>query len=66
MPTNTTAEIHANAHETNSVFGWDWPDEARLAEFAEETARAEKVNRLEQADPFVENIAEYAALYFVS
>ena len=52
--TTTTVEIRAAAF---------WPDEARLAEFAEQ---AEKTDRMEQADQPVENDFEYAALYFGS
>ncbi len=56
----TTVEIRDNACETTPVFGWGWPDEAQLTDFAE------KANRLEQADRPVKDDSAYATLYFVS
>ncbi len=70
--TATTVEIRDNACETTPVFGWGWPSEVLLADFAEQDvrveqdARAEKDDRMEQADRTIENDAEYATLYFVS
>ena len=52
--------------ETIPVFCWDWPDEARLADFAGQNARAEKDDRMEQADRSIENDPAYATLYFVA
>jgi hypothetical protein len=53
----TTVEIRDNAY---------WPDEAVLIDFAEQDARAEKDDRVEQADQPVKDDSAYAALYFVS
>jgi hypothetical protein len=50
----TTVEIR------NNVF---WPDEAQLADYAEQ---AEMADRMEQAESPTENDFEYAALYFVA
>ncbi len=58
--TATTVEIRDNAHETAPVFGWGWPDEAQLTDFAG------KANRVEQADRPVNDDSAYATLYFVS
>lgn len=58
--TTTTAEIRDNASGTTSISWWGWPDEAQLADFAEQT------DRVEQADWTIENSPEYATLYFVS
>jgi hypothetical protein len=57
---DTTVEIRDNAYETIPACGWGWPDEARLAAFAE------KDDRVEQAAAPVEVNAEYATLYFGS
>ena len=46
--------------ETTPVFGWEWPDEARLADFAG------KNDRVEQAEQPPEDDPEYATLYFVA
>ncbi len=43
-----------------------WPDEAMLADFAEQDARAEKNDRVEQTEQPIEDSSEYAILYFVS
>ena len=43
-----------------------WPGEALLTDFAEQDTRAEKDDRMEQADRTIENNPEYATLYFVS
>ncbi len=65
-------EIRDNAYESTPVFGWDWPDEAMLADLAEQNIRAEqdvrteKDDRMEHADWTIENNSEYATLYFVS
>ena len=56
----TTVDSRDNAYGTTLVFGWNWPDEAQLAAFAEQDDRAE------QADRTIENDSEYATLYFVS
>ena len=58
--TTPTVEIRDNANETTPAFGWEWPDEARLADFAE------KDDRVEQIDQAVKDDSAYAALYFVS
>jgi len=62
----TAVEIRDNAYETIPGFWWDWPDEARLADFAEKDARVEQDDRMEQADQPVKDDSAYAALYFVS
>ncbi len=64
----TPADIRDNASETREspsfggtpVFGWGWPDEALLADFAR------KDDRVEQANQPLEDSSEYAVLYFVS
>ena len=53
----TTIEIRDNAY---------WPDEALLADFAGQVARAEQDDRREWPEQPVEDNYEYAALYFVS
>jgi hypothetical protein len=66
--TTTTVEIRDNAYGTRESpsfggtpgFGWGWPDEAQLTDFAE------MAHRLEQTEQPIENNFEYAALYFVS
>ncbi len=58
--TATSVEIRDNAHETAPVFGWGWPDEAQLTDFAR------KDDRVEQANQPLEDSSEYAVLYFVS
>jgi hypothetical protein len=62
----TTVEIRDNAYETIPFLGWDWPDEVLLADFAEQDARAEKNDRVEQTEQPIEDSSEYAILYFVS
>ena len=62
----TLIDVHDNAYETIPVFWWDWPDEALLADFVEQNARAEKNDRAEQTDQSIEVSSEYAILYFVS
>jgi len=62
----TTVEIHDNAYGTTPGFGWGWPDEARLAAYAEQDVRAAQADRMEETDRTLENNSEYAALYFVS
>jgi hypothetical protein len=70
--TITTVEIRDNAYEVIPGFGWDWPNEALLANFVEQDvrverdARAETANRMEQAEQPTKDDAAYAALYFVS
>ena len=64
--TTTTVDSRDNAYGATPVFGWGWPDEARLAAFAEQADRTEQNDRVEQTDRMLENNAEYAALYFVS
>ncbi len=66
MNTKNTVTTSDNACETSPVFGWDWPDEARLAAFAAQDDRVAENDREEQADRLLENNVEYAALYFVS
>jgi hypothetical protein len=56
----TTVDNRDTACEAAPAFGWNWPDETRLAAFAAEA------DREEEADRMPENSAEYAALYFVS
>ncbi len=56
----TTVEIRDNACETTPVFGWGWPDEAQLTDFAEKGERMERPHRP------IENDSEYVNLYFVS
>jgi hypothetical protein len=56
-----TVEIRDNVFGTTPVFWWGWPDEAQLADYAEQ---AEMADRMEQAEPPTENDFEYAALYF--
>ncbi len=53
----TPIEIRDNAY---------WPDEALLADFAEQNTRAEHDDRREWPDQPVEDNYEYAVLYFVS
>ena len=60
------SKVRDNAYETTPILWWDWPDEARLAAFAEQADRTEQNDRGEQTDRMLENNAEYAALYFVS
>ena len=55
--TTTTVEIRDRAY---------WPDEAQLADFVEQDARAEMADRVERAAEPLEDSPEYAALYFVS
>ena len=62
----TQIEIRDNAYETIPVFWWGWPDEALLADFAEQDVRAEEDDRVEQAEQSIEDGTEYAVLYFVS
>jgi hypothetical protein len=60
--------LRDNAHETRESpsfggipgFWWDWPDEAQLTAFAEQS------DQVEQTDRTLENNLEYATLYFVS
>jgi hypothetical protein len=61
-----TVEIRDNAHGTAPVFGWGWPDEVALTDFAEQDARAEKNDRAEQTEQPVKDDSAYAALYFMS
>jgi hypothetical protein len=56
----TTVEIRDTAYETTPIFGWGWPDEARLTDFAE------MADRMEQAAGPLEVSPEYATLYFGS
>ena len=66
--TATTVEIRDNAYETREspsfggipVFGWDWPDEDRLADFAGKDDGVKQAEQLPEDDP------AYATLYFVS
>jgi hypothetical protein len=62
----TQIDVRDNAYETIPVFWRDWPDEALLADFVEQNARAEKNDQAEQADRPIEDSSEYAFLYFVS
>jgi hypothetical protein len=64
--TTTTVEIRDDVYGTIPGFWWDWPDETKLADCAEQNVRAERDDRVEQTDRTLENNAEYAALYFVS
>ena len=48
---NTTVDIRDNDY---------WPDEAQLADFAQQD------DRVEQAEQLLENNPEYATMYFVS
>jgi len=64
--TTTSIELRDNAYGTIPVFWWDWPDEALLADFVEQDARAEKNDRVEWPDQPIEESSEYAVLYFVS
>ncbi len=72
---NTTTNVsdsRKTADEATSIFGWGWPDEARLAAFAEQNVlvassdRAEMVHRMEPTGQPSENNFAYAALYFVA
>ena len=62
----TTIEIRGNAYEATLVSGWGWPDEAQLAEYVEQGARAENDALEEQNERRLEDSSEYAVLYFVS
>ena len=53
----TQVEVRDNAY---------WPDEALLADFVEQDARAEKDDWVEQVEQPIEDSPEYAILYFVS
>ncbi len=66
MNTKNTVTTSDNACEASPVFGWGWPDEARLAAFSAQDDRVAENDRGEQADRLLENNVEYAALYFVS
>lgn len=72
MPNTTAADNRADVHETASVVGWGWADEASLAAFVEQDARgatsdrAGMVHRMETTGQIDENTVAYAALYFVS
>jgi hypothetical protein len=62
----TTVDSRENAYGTTPISWWGWPDEARLADFAGQDVRAEKDDRVEQADRPIKDDSAYAALYFVS
>ncbi len=53
----TQIEIRDNAY---------WPDEAQLADFAEQDAQAEKDDRAERPDKLLEDNPQYVTLYFVT
>ena len=71
-PNNTISHSRDNIQVTSLTLGWDWPDEAQLADFAEQDARdtssdwAEMVHRMEPTGQLNETTVAYAALYFIS
>ena len=64
--TTATVEIHDNTCGAIPVSWWDWPDEARLADFAGQDVRAGTDDPVKRADKPLEDDAAYASLYFGS
>ncbi len=63
MKQSPTPDIRINATAPDNIY---WPDEAQLADFAEQGTLDEANNQEKQADPPVEDNSQYAALYFVA